>query len=485
MAEQWITANRRGLANTLSNIERKKILEEAVQNALDTDATEVHVNLTPPKRGYSTLTVEDNDPKGFEDLSLAYEMFADTAKRSDPTKAGRFTIGEKRILALCKSASIQSTTGTIVFSIQGGKESRIRNGQKRPAGTLATFDVEMTEEQYESALASLDNIIPHDRLKLIFNGVEVPHREPIKVFKATLQTEKANDERKMVKVQRETDIHLHEAKEQAYLYELGIPVVEIDCKWHIDVRQRVPLNSDRDNVTPAYLQKLLALVLNEAHSLLSKEDAGEDWVHVGMGADDLEKSAYEDIKTKVYGEKTLIANPLDPESIARGVAEGYNVIYPRSLSNGERDNNKRFGTIPTSSTVFPTKGAYSTDPNAPMVKVVDEGDWTEGMRKIHAYTEALGKKLLDVEVSVRFVNTTNGFAACWGCCQMDYNIFRLGKHWFDNGMSESVDALIIHEFAHHFESNHLDENYYKACCKLGARLKKLALENPKFFEEFS
>jgi len=35
----------------------------------------------------------------------------------------------------------------------------------------------------------------------------------------------------------------------AYLYEMGMPVVPIDCKWSVDVQQKVPLNIERDNVT--------------------------------------------------------------------------------------------------------------------------------------------------------------------------------------------------------------------------------------------
>jgi hypothetical protein len=44
------------------------------------------------------------------------------------------------------------------------------------------------------------------------------------------------------------------------------------------------------------------------------------------------------------------------------------------------------------------------------------------------------------------------------------------------GVEEAeLDALLIHEFGHHFSMDHLSEAYHKALCKLGADLKQLAL----------
>jgi hypothetical protein len=488
----WLTANRKGLANSISELERKRLVYEAIQNAMDTDAKNISVSISPPKRGYSALLVVDDDPKGFSDLSLAYDMFADTKKREDHTKAGRFTIGEKRILALCKEASIESTPGTVVFEIINGKE--VRNEyprRKRQIGTQATFIIEMNEQQYEEAINGISQIIPKDGVVIEFNGQPIASRQPFRSFSAKLQTVLANIEtRKMETKLIETEVRLYEPlpNETPCLYELGIPVVEIDCRWHIDVRQRVPLNTERDNVPPKFKSTLLALVANHGHDALSESDASKDWVRIAMGDKHIEQKAYEDLKNKAFGEKTLIANPLDPESINRGTAEGYNVIFPRSLTEGQRENNKRFGTIPVSSAVFPTPKPYSDDPNAPPVEVVERANWTEGMKLIHNLTEALAVRLLGTELNLRFVNTSNGFSACFGkgfgMPTMDYNIRKLSKDFFNYGASEEVLSLIIHEFAHFFESNHLCEKYYEACTDLGARLSLLALKDPNFFAPY-
>jgi hypothetical protein len=43
------------------------------------------------------------------------------------------------------------------------------------------------------------------------------------------------------------------------------------------------------------------------------------------------------------------------------------------------------------------------------------------------------------------------------------------------------EDLIIHEFGHEYCSNHADANYYKALTKLGAKLKRMALDEPHKF----
>jgi len=491
MGEAWIVANRAGLANTLSGLERKKLLEEVVQNAMDTNAKNIVVQLSKPSRGYSILTVEDDDPEGFVDMSLAYEMFADTPKRKDRQKRGRFTIGEKRVLAMSRFATIESTKGSVIFELKNGKEERTLSRKKREVGTLATFDIKMSEEEFNDVCAAVDAIIPDPLVRLVFNGHVVDHRKPILEFKAKLQTEAADATGQMKRFTEETDVCLYEPlkDETPMLYEMGIPVVETGDRWHVDVRQRVPLNSDRDNVPPSFLEAIRAFVLNHAHDMLTADEASESWVRLGAASDKIEKDAYNNIETKVHGEKKVIVDPNDPESAAQAAANGFTLIYGRTLTPGEFDNNRRFNTIPSSSSLFPTPRPYSE--NGPPVKIIPESEWTPGMRLVHQYSVALAKELMGKKLSVRFVNApNNNFGACYGKDsgpfgpQMDFNIGRLGRNWFKDGITVRVDSLIIHEFGHQFGDNHLSEEYYEALSDLGAKLKALALGKPEFFAPF-
>ena len=66
-------------------------------------------------------------------------------------------------------------------------------------------------------------------------------------------------------------------------------------------------------------------------------------------------------------------------------------------------------------------------------------------------------------------------ATFWACRFFDYNVGVLGRRWFENGVTEDTDSLILHELGHEFCTNHADENYYRALTRLGARLKAAAL----------
>ena len=66
----------------------------------------------------------------------------------------------------------------------------------------------------------------------------------------------------------------------------------------------------------------------------------------------------------------------------------------------------------------------------------------------------------------------------------DYNVGVLGRRWFDNGVIEDTDRLILHELGHEFCTNHADEEYYRALTRLGARLKAAVLAEPEWFRRF-
>ena len=62
-----------------------------------------------------------------------------------------------------------------------------------------------------------------------------------------------------------------------------------------------------------------------------------------------------------------------------------------------------------------------------------------------------------------------------------FNLSRCGRAFFDNGISDDVNDLLIHEFGHHYASDHLSADYYRALCKVGARMVRLALDRPEMF----
>jgi hypothetical protein len=107
----WFSVDKEGLAAILERRGKAWAVLELIQNALDTASPTVDVTLTPvPGAPQVMLTVTDEDPDGFKDLTHAYTLFAPSTKAGDAEKRGRFNFGCKMVLALCLKATITSTT---------------------------------------------------------------------------------------------------------------------------------------------------------------------------------------------------------------------------------------------------------------------------------------------------------------------------------------------------------------------------------------
>src|SRR3990172_1784245 len=96
--KNWFEVDRAGLAKLVERRGKAFLLYELISNCWDTGATEVVVTLGEIGRAVE-LTIVDNDVNGFADLTHAYTLFAESSRKSDPSKRGRFNLGEKLVLA--------------------------------------------------------------------------------------------------------------------------------------------------------------------------------------------------------------------------------------------------------------------------------------------------------------------------------------------------------------------------------------------------
>lgn len=499
---KWFDADKDGLRQIGERLIESRgfgiILAELYQNCMDTQATTCDIILEKTdRRGKYRLVCEDNDPTGFVDLAHAYTVFAPSLKKTDPTKAGRFNIGEKFVLAFCDEAKISTTTGTVIFSAKGREE---HPRLKRPRGTLFTAIINCNETRLIDVAAYMPKLLVKPGLRLTVNGKVIESRVPFASFQETLATEISDANGDLRPTRRLTNVQLFEVLpgETAMLYELGIPVVETGDKWHYSVCQKVPLNTDRDNVTPAFLRDLRVHVFNYMHPKINEFDTESPWVNEATSDEKCEHEALEDFKTKKYGKNSVALDPFNPEANCEAAAQGFTVIPSHGLSKGQRENLKKHELLISSTQMFPLagKGAYSDDPNAPPVVPLTNSELSSGMIDIMEYTQGVAQRLLGKKITILFVKVPRRhcegkpWAACYGRghlssgSEFHYNVGVLGRAWFDAGVTENVDSLIIHELGHEFESNHLSDGYYKALTKLGARLKAAALDDPKWFRKF-
>lgn len=476
----WFEVDKEGLAKLLDKRGRTYILFELLQNAWDTNARRVEVELSKPKDGYSVLTVKDDDPDGFKFLHHAWTLFAESEKKSDPEKRGRFNLGEKLVLAACETATLTTTKGGVMWDGDGRHE--VKGSTK--AGSVFRAVIRMTPEEYLRAMAGVLSMIPPEGVETLVNGEPLEHRAPVRSFRIQLPTEISDEEGYLRSTRRMTEVRIYEPlpEEEPSIYELGIPVVPTGDRWHVNVMQKVPLNSDRDNVTPGYLQKVRTAVLNEMFEEIDREEATTPWVRAATGDRDALPEAVTKVMEERFGDRRVVVDPSDPEGTKIAMSKGYQIVYPGSLSRGEWDNVRSSGAILPAGQVTPSPKPY--DPDGVPEKVMPEDEWTEDMRRIADFSKALFKELIGRKLKVVIVTEPLvNWSANFGGNRLCLNYGRLGKRWFalPNRAVEVLNTL-LHEYVHHTVDDHLSDRMHEEATRLGAELANLALDKPELFD---
>jgi hypothetical protein len=484
--------DKEGLARIMGRKGKDFVLTELLQNAWDEDATRVDVKLRwlePPKGkpGLAELVVEDDDPDGFTDISHAYTLFAESEKKADAEKRGRFNVGEKYVVAVCEQAVIDTTTGHVEFDAAG----RTMSKATRKAGSSFTGRLRLTLVEYESIHATAERLLPPAGVVTTFNGVELAQREPLRTITDKFWTEFGPDLKRTI---RKAEANLYEvgADEVASIYEMGIPVVETGDRFHVDVQQKVPLNVERDNVTPAFLRDVRRIVLDHAHDLLGDDDGGAAWLTDAMSDEAVDPAALNAALKLRFGDKIVARDPSDPEANKLAVAAGYTVLSSGSLPPQVWKNVKGHGLVAPAGQVTPSPKPYM--PGQQNTRAVEpESKWTPGMRNVADFSAAMAKRLLGADIVVEFVNDPAclNFRATYGrgpgtTGRLEYNLRVLGRKWFDlpDPADPQLLALLLHELAHHESSDHLSSDYHHEIERLAGRAIRLALDEPKFYGGF-
>ena len=490
MSENWFDVDKKGLARQAKERGAPRVFLELVANALDehqAGMTEITLQVTPiPGRSLADVVVEDNSPAGFCDLSHAHTLFADSYKRGNPEQRGQFNLGEKMFLSLCRTANISTTTGTVEFVQDGGRKEHPK--RKRKIGTRIEAVYEITRDEVVALDHLVESLLLPGGVSVSYNGRLLECRTPLKEIEATLPTMQADADNIMRPTIRRTKLRVYEARssEQPYLYELGIPVVEVDIRWHVSVGQKVPLNRDRDNVTPAYYRKVCTAVAEAMRDELTAQDANT-WGNAVLADKDALMPVVQKLMDERFGQDRASYDPNDPEANIAGAAKGATIVTGRMLSKEQWENVKEKGLIAPAGKRWPTPKPWSDDPNAPPAVFLEESELSDGMRNVRAYAVWLAKELLGVNLTVKFAKEMGTTAAYSrrgpNMGVLEFNVQRLGRNWFSS-IAEKTDELLIHELAHHEAGVHYSDEYHEACCRLGARLKRLALNQPKGFAAF-
>lgn len=478
---QWFDVNKEGLAKLLDRTGRHRVVAELVANAFDAPGvTRVDVELTQWGHGKARIKVTDDSPEGFQDLSHAWTLFAESNRKGDAEKRGRFNLGEKLALAVCEQAAIATTTGTVIFNNAG---RTVHEDDKRESGSEFAAKLVLTPEQVEAAEGLIEMILPPDGVTLVLNGEAVDPPRCVKEFNAYLPTEYADEFGVVHRTSRTGEVKLYGAG-KPWLYELGIPVMPLDAgdPWHVDVGQKIPLGMDRESVGASFVRDVRGRVLEEMVDLMTPDEARGQWVDDALDS----WTSTPETAGKVVNlrfPKPVVGNPMDPESARRAVAAGMTVVPSNAFSRAVWEKVRKSELVPVSTTLFPTTEPYSSDPAATPVEVVPPVAYTDEQQKVVGCIERIGAELVGGPIVVRIVKGKGlPWDACYGGRRLDLNLSKLKMSWFTQACylgQVEMHALVIHELAHEWERNHLDDGYYHKLCELGGKLVALALVNPK------
>ena len=190
----------------------------------------------------------------------------------------------------------------------------------------------LTQEDYDILIREVNMTISPIRATL--NGVPLKTRKPLQTIDVTLTTKVADTRDGVMKDRkRKTQVRLYEVPKNndAWLYEKGLPVCPLECKWSLEVMQKVPQDLQRGFVNDSYKVALYVAIINKTHGLLTKEDMSASWVQRALEDDRISAEAANNIVTKQFGEEAVIEDLVDSGADANAVSHKKTIIQRGSI----------------------------------------------------------------------------------------------------------------------------------------------------------
>ena len=463
--KNWFNVSKEGLKQLQLGKPKHYVARELIANAFDEDIKVCKFD-SEWNKGIAYISVEDDSPEGFRNLKDAFTLFAPTYKRANPEKRGRFNLGEKQALAICEKAKIETTKGTVMFEKMG----RTQSGKKREAGSKISVELKMSKTEYDEMLEVVKNYLVPENIEFLINEVKIIYSKPYKTIRISLPTEiEENDILK--KTLRMSEVNILKTDGKSFLYEMGIPVIETECQFGIDVQQKIPLSIDRDSVPHSYVAILYAEVLNATYENVKEDDSSQVWVREATANKRINSDAVKSIVNKRYGDKVVVANPFDKNSIDDAIAAGYKVITGNELSKEEWTNVRNSEAMSSSSDLFGSQSTFS-EPYEP----------DENMKEVAELAKKIARKCLGIDIVVKFLKWDGNVAAQYGDRTLCFNVKKLKKTFFEPSLSSRTLDIILHELGHE-KGNHTEKGYHETLTRMSGELIMLSLENKEFFSK--
>ena len=463
MTRERFAVSAHGLRQLHAGREPWTLVKELIQNAWDEAprATRCDVTIAAGPDGATVVTVEDDGP-GFADISHAWTLMAETAKRGDPTKRGRFNLGEKEIIAVALCAEIETAGTTVSFPAEGGRRTEPNS---RDRGTRVSVTMPWNEEQAAELCTRLQRFRPTD-CRLWVNGREVARRKPLACREATLRTLILHGPGLPISdTKRKTRIDVLERSDadSGWIYEMGIPIQATTLPYDVDVQQKVPMPPNRNTVSAAYLQDVMTETLNAMHEAMPAEWFSENWVRSAIEDDRVEEAAVRTAKEQRYGKRAVMWSS-DTDANMRAAEAGYQVIHPKAMSLKERQ-------------VMTAKGGLaSARENFGRPPEKQRPDRTNDVRRGFAqWLRSIGR-ILGLRPTVRYVAAPDATFAAQCTAgrprpRVTINTSFCTDEWLARRGREQLE-LVIHELAHALANTPMEHGpaWGDACAAAGGRI---------------
>ncbi len=449
----WFEISNEGWRRMNAGRPLSSLLKEGIQNSFDEDVSEVSLQVGPQE-----IVIEDDAPSGFAHEKLVYTVFL-TAKDDSPTKRGRKGRGLKELISAMDSASVETIGSTIHFDERG--RMVVDNGRRR--GTRIVLRRRTPPAEVDSTLQDLSLIIPPKGVTLRINQRRVkPPRLHLILWDCLLETVVIRRGVERI-LERTTRVELFHPRrgETPHLFEMGIPVEELNVPWHVDVQQRLPLADHRESVSDHYKMILKSLLLESLiGQWLDRKALRAEWVDEVLGRQMVSDRALEQYVARVFPRDALLGGADRVNDRARQL--GGNVVDAGAMPRGVYAALVRV-MEPAEEYVRRREREFCERPASP----------TPDQRRFGCFVRWLGERLLGRRLEVVFVRkepTMDGlvedasFDASAGVLKLNV----IGKVDFANPLSPTTLGIVFHELAHNFVTEH-DHRFIEQLQSLAGR----------------
>jgi hypothetical protein len=447
------------------------VLSELISNAFDEDVTFCHVDVEHVKGMTYTIRVEDDSKDGFRNLDEAYTLYADSYKANNPEQRGRFNVGEKVAIVLCDEATIESTTGTRVFKSDG---TISRKRKQREKGTVFSGTIKAKKDDVDQALGNIQRFIAPQGITYRVNGKSVSRPKKIGSVKASLRTVVENEEGNLVNTTRKTDVDIYRPENgTGEIFELGVPVVEVDHPFIMDVRQKVPLSVDRNSVTPRYYKALAAAVNDGTFDILTEEEVTSKGVIEGI-SDMTNNDGVVRIAELRHGKDRFIPDPNNREGVGDLTARGWQSVGGGTYDKETWERIKKAGAIQSVNVFVPQAAGIACE---------EYENPTDAMLAVSRLTEYICEKVVGKPCTCSFTNTkVDASAQCSGgkSVHVTFHVAVLGKRWFKENphKNENILELIYHELGHHDRDQDCTRAHTTKALMIASKVATLLQDDP-------